>query len=336
MLRNILCLLIFICVNLFSFSQKIEKDSFQIETSQFFNHLKHGGNFHRKRLIVRELRKSLGKENVHQQAIDWFGLYRNVLYEKKGETDTIIYITCHYDKTTTNIFTFCNVQVNGFFDFILSPLCLSKGIYDNGSGVAISLNLAKSLQNIDTYYTYRFLFCGQEEVGLRGSRRHVAGLSKEEWAKVKYNLNIDMVGNGPDDKVYFASNFASPILVEQFDSMLESDSIDIDLKSYVLKGGLSDFIPFQGHSFGKDISLAFQISLVGALIPQKSYFTSKKEGVPTISFSDNYPISINDFISMKSLFAHGDIHSFNDNIGKINFNALYSYYTVLFLYISEH
>lgn len=317
-------------------AQQIPKNTFEHETTVFFNVLKKGGNFHRKRVIVRELKEAFGKENVRQEAIDWFGLYKNVIYEKKGRTDTVVYVTCHYDKTVTNILTLVNVNINGFFDFLLSPFCLSDGIYDNGSGVAIALRLATSLKNTETQYTYRFLFCGMEEVGLRGSRRHVAGLSKQEWTKVKYNLNIDMVGNGSSNKVYYASNYASPLLVGQFNSMLINDSLGIELKSYILEGGLSDFIPFKGHGFAKDFSFAFQVGFAGAIIPQKSYFAGKKDEIPTISFSDNYPVSINDINSMRSLFAHGQIHSFNDNISKINFGALYSYYTVLYHYILAH
>lgn len=327
---------IFLFIFIYSISpaQKSDYGTFADNAHKIFQQLKKGGNQHRQRVVYRNLATEFGKDNVKKEAIDWFGIYKNIIYEKKGTTDSIVYITCHFDKVSSNLLYLANVQLNGFPDFIFSALYLNKGIYDNGSGVATALLIAQAIKNIETHYTYRFLFCGQEEFGLRGSRRHVAGLSKDEWSKVSHNINLDMFGAQKDSAVYFASNYASPILVNKMASLL--DSTNISLKGYYLEGGLSDFIPFQGFSGPKDILFSFKINMAGSLIPQKSYFSGKKEGVPTISLSDEYQITFEDIHSPFCIFAHGNIHSFKDTEERIYFPSLYNYYQILYSYIEKN
>ena len=60
----------------------------------------------------------------------------------------------------------------------------SQGSIDNATGVAVALQLAKSIAERDNKFSYRILLAGSEESGLRGSRAHVARLSLEEFDKI--------------------------------------------------------------------------------------------------------------------------------------------------------
>jgi Zn-dependent M28 family amino/carboxypeptidase len=73
------------------------------------------------------------------------------------------------------------------------------GINDNGSGSAAILEIALELTKTDfegeLQNKVRFAFWGAEELGLLGSQYYVDNLSEEELAKIKLNLNFDMVGS---------------------------------------------------------------------------------------------------------------------------------------------
>ena len=68
---------------------------------------------------------------------------------------------------------------------------------DNGSGVALVLELALAMARLhqDPPHRLRFAFWGAEEVGLLGSRHHVASLDPEARARILGYLNFDMVGS---------------------------------------------------------------------------------------------------------------------------------------------
>lgn len=69
------------------------------------------------------------------------------------------------------------------------------GINDNGSGVAMLLEIARWLSTRDAEATVRFALWAGEEEGLYGSRDYVAGLSDEETDAIAAYLNLDMVGS---------------------------------------------------------------------------------------------------------------------------------------------
>jgi hypothetical protein len=69
------------------------------------------------------------------------------------------------------------------------------GINDNGSGVAMLLEIARWLSTRDAEATVRFALWAGEEEGLYGSRDYVAGLSDEETDAIAAYLDLDMVGS---------------------------------------------------------------------------------------------------------------------------------------------
>jgi len=69
------------------------------------------------------------------------------------------------------------------------------GINDNGSGVAMLLEVARWLASREAGATVRFAFWAGEEEGLYGSRDYVQALPAEEREAMLAHLNLDMVGS---------------------------------------------------------------------------------------------------------------------------------------------
>lgn len=266
--------------------------------------------------------------SVKTQSIDWFGIYENIIIEKKGKTDSIVYITCHYDKIDGNILYLINTFFNGIFDIGLSNVTLSKGAYDNGSGVIISLMLLRWINNIDTKYTYRFIFTGMEEYGLRGSRRYVSSLKLNDWEKSVYAVNIDMVGHKSSENIVVTENVSDSILVSMVDSICTYNNYNLT-KTTLPSGALGDYRSFSGQSFVKDFSTSLMINTFGAFVPQKSYFTKKKKAIPVINFTDKFKLTGSEYLSIFSPISFGKIHSFRDNQKIVEINNLNLYTIVL-------
>lgn len=262
---------------------------------------------------------------VHTESIDWFGIYKNIVVEKKGKCDSIVYIVCHYDKIDGNIFASLNSFLNGNLDIIFSPFYLSKGAYDNGTGVVTSLGLLNWIKTRTTNYTYRFLFAGMEEYGLRGSRRHVSGLKNEDWKKCVCAINIDMIGGQNMNGISLTKNVSDSVLIAIADSTAYKVGLKI-IKCDLPKGALSDYYSFIGQSFKKDIDIAFKSSFIGAVIPQRSYFTKTKKGIPVIDFSDDIKIENSKvMLSYFSPVSFGEIHSYKDNIAVVDYKNINNY-----------
>jgi aminopeptidase S len=70
------------------------------------------------------------------------------------------------------------------------------GIVDDGSGVAVLLEIATQLgADPSAQNMLRFAFFGHEEDGLQGSTGYVEGLSAADRNKIKLYLNVDMVAS---------------------------------------------------------------------------------------------------------------------------------------------
>jgi hypothetical protein len=133
------------------------------------------------------------------------GIYQeNIVGIKWGnQTDKFVVIGGHYDMTTTE----CAAQC------VIRPL--SQGAYDDGSGTAMTLNLARAFHNITTEYSLMFVAFDGEERGLQGSSALATAFLD---GQIPFNggnntavamLNLDMIGlNWPavDAPIYFDTN----------------------------------------------------------------------------------------------------------------------------------
>jgi hypothetical protein len=126
--------------------------------------------------------------------------------------------------------------------------------------------------------------------------------------------------------------------VSNSDLMLIAEKLSAD-SSYILNnasmpdGALSDYYFFRGQSFSKDFGMSFMGNLTGAFIPQRSYFTGYKKGIPVINFTDDAKLSGADFLSMLSPVAFGEVHSFHDRCSIVDPKNLVEYHNFLKDYI---
>jgi hypothetical protein len=308
-----------------------DKDSAYFEST--LRQFAHGNNLRRYYYLKKYTRKdSLLNLKVKTEAIDWLGIYRNVIIEKSGECDSIVYVVCHYDKVDGNIFSMVNQLINGNLDIILSNFAFTQGAYDNGTGVVSLLGLLSWINSKSTHYTYRFLFTGMEEYGLRGSRRHISGLKKDDWDRCFYAINIDMVGKKGKDGITASQNVSDRVLLLVADKIC-ADSNYVFKRAMMADGALSDYYFFKGQSFFKDFGMSFMGNFSGAFIPQRSYFTGHKKGIPVINFTDDAQLTAAECFSACSPVSFGEVHSFNDRLKVIDPANLVEYNCFLKDYI---
>lgn len=98
---------------------------------------------------------------------------RNVVLRMKGTDETAENITfgAHYDSVP-----------------------FSHGVYDNGAGSAILMELARHYQENPPKRNLTFCWYGSEEVGLLGAKAYVAA-HKEELKDVQLMINVDVAGS---------------------------------------------------------------------------------------------------------------------------------------------
>ena len=105
---------------------------------------------------------------------------QNVIGYIKGEVDSFLVFTAHYDHLGK-----------------LGERATFYGANDNGSGDAMVLNLADYYSHHKPHYTMVFMFFSGEEVGLLGSLYN-ASHPVFDLKKVKFLMNLDMVGTGQE------------------------------------------------------------------------------------------------------------------------------------------
>jgi Zn-dependent M28 family amino/carboxypeptidase len=96
----------------------------------------------------------------------------------------------------------------------LDSVARGPGINDNGSGSAAILEVAEQFAHHgrDARNKLRFVWWGAEELGLIGSTYYVNQLSSDELARIRLNLNFDMIGSPNFVRfVYDGDNSAFPV-----------------------------------------------------------------------------------------------------------------------------
>lgn len=221
-------------------------------------------------------------EMMSTEVIDWFSLQRNLIIDLPGRSPQLIYVVAHYDKTDINPLKYASLILNGLLDDLIPFPSISQGALDNGTGVAVALELANTIAHNNHFLSYRFLFPGAEESGLRGTRAHLAGLSAEEKAWIRMAVNIDTVG------VDFARNC---LFLDPMDSLLQNEILaaakrngaEVEI-SESAEDASSDYAPFRSNGFQNDFLLGVRLNFIGGILPQRSWFGTSFS-CPTVNFS---------------------------------------------------
>lgn len=254
--------------------------------------------------------------------IDWFSIQENIIIDLPGRSPETIYIVAHYDKTDLNPMRFVSIPLNGALDDLLPLPSLSDGALDNGTGVSVVLELASIIAPMDHFLSYRFLFSGAEESGMRGTRAHLSGLSADEKKRIRIAVNIDTVGTD------FAENC---LLLPDGEKGIKSRVMaaahrnHVDMKSATRSGAsMSDAETFQENGFVDDLITGFKTNLLGGLLPQRSWFSGKAM-IPYVEFS---ACGMTGTKQPWGIPASWDIHTPGDSIDKVNFSRLYEQYLI--------
>jgi hypothetical protein len=291
-----------------------------------------GGNIKRGKSILKRIRDFKLTEYTTTENIDWLSFQKNILINIKGETDKIIYIVSHYDKVDMNPLVIPSILLNGVLDPLISWSYTSDGAIDNATGVALSLQLAKQISKEKLKHNYRILLVGSEESGLRGSRSHVARLSDSISNNIFYVINSDVIG---------VKGKKNCVTTNVSNSKLSSTSLQVakELNIELGKGTMpslacSDYASFKKTSFFTDFKRSLSFNLTGALLPQRSYFTKKKEN-EIINFSSCDLLDAGDYIGGIILMPVGSIHGFRDNIKLVDEKKLYEQFLLTFNLIKK-
>lgn len=95
----------------------------------------------------------------------------NVVVTKKGKTDETVVIGAHFDKTETGC-----------------------GAIDNWTGIVIIANIYRTMRDLATQKTYKFVGFDKEELGLLGSDAMAKQIPKEKRASYCAMVNYDSFG----------------------------------------------------------------------------------------------------------------------------------------------
>jgi hypothetical protein len=109
----------------------------------------------------------------------------NLISTANSINNKTLYITAHYDTTRD-----------------------TNGIRDNGSGVAVVMEIARQLQGINLPINVEFIFFSAEEAGMQGSAYFVSQLTQEEKENSLGCINIDVVGEKGEHEVVLKTNLS--------------------------------------------------------------------------------------------------------------------------------
>ena len=112
------------------------------------------------------------------------------------------------------------------------------GAFDNGSGTAAVIEIARLLEPLDLHRSVRFVLFGSEEVGLLGSRKYVEDLQDIE--KVHTVVNLDCVAVR-DGTVSIATNGSSELASDLTDI---AQALRLEAKVHTGTVKHSDHYPF--------------------------------------------------------------------------------------------
>ncbi len=145
----------------------------------------------------------------------------NVIVDIRGSRypDEIVGLAAHYDSTKGTI-----------------------GATDNAAGTAILLELMRTVSRTVPKRTLRFIFCGAEELGLRGSRDYV-GRHAKELEKIKLLVNVDIHGQalgwtnctvtGSDQTKDYVESMTKELGLSL---EISQDNVSSDSASFAMKG----------------------------------------------------------------------------------------------------
>ncbi|MGQ9705375.1 MAG: YCF48-related protein [bacterium] len=165
--------------------------------------------------------------------------WKNIIASKVGTEcpDEEIILIAHYDSISD------------------LPWEKAPGADDNASGTSAVLTIAKTLQDIETKRTFRYLLVSGEEQGLWGSRAY-ARWARDAGMNIIAVLNMDMIAY-LDDKIYDIDIAYNELYKWLGDYIFEVGELYLpELEKYLRTGGGgSDHIPFWENGYPATLTI---------------------------------------------------------------------------------
>jgi hypothetical protein len=151
----------------------------------------------------------------------------NVVAVKNGISSQVIIVGAHYDSSDAG-----------------------PGADDNASGVAVMLEVAKLVQNVQTPYTIRFIAFGAEESGQLGSFAYLNQISQDDFENTIAMIDLDSLIAG--DVAYIYSDEGQLSMVRDWalswavgNGFNLQTVKNVDLTDKATGKGSSDYAPFK-------------------------------------------------------------------------------------------
>lgn len=181
------------------------------------------------------------------------------------------------------------VAITGHYDSVVG----SPGANDNASGVALVLEMARLLSNVQTDAEVRFIAFGAEEIGLQGARYYVNQMGQAERSRFIGVYNADMIATNHPNVTHLVA--ATPNGVQHLvtDSSVAAGARLGDSSLLPSTFGSSDHVPF--HDAG--IPAALFIWLGGNLIPSsyeiELYYHTPQDTIDENMCLDRFQTALN-------------------------------------------
>jgi hypothetical protein len=216
---------------------------------------------------------------------------KNIVWEKKGvkHPDEVIVIGAHYDSIAYNK---SSLMVN--------EASTAPGADNNGSGVAIALNLIEFLSEIQLQRTVRVVFFDYTEIGFLGSYDYAKKLAEEKANGLKVHGYIDLLMLGYDTKL----------------NDLEKRYYNLKLYRSTKEQGTYKFDRELADSFAQRAKLAsasIKFTQVEKKFKNGDAQSFIMHGFPSITFSQNW----------ESDFNAKRIHTPQDYVETLNLETIY-------------
>lgn len=200
--------------------------------------------------------ESFGRKEIDDPALELTAQWLMNTYASYGYTDIQTDPFTFSGSSTYNIivtkqgteFPDTYIIIDGHYDTKTGP-----GVNDNGSGVAIILEMARLLQDIPTRYSIKFINFSAEEYGMVGSSHYVSQVVIPQNMDIRLVYNIDEVGGVAgmvNDIVVCERDEASPASnnAESWaytDTLATLTGIYSNLEPTISYAYGSDYVPFQ-------------------------------------------------------------------------------------------
>lgn len=291
--------------------------------------------------LVADLARERGLE-PRFEPVDWWSTQRNVVIDLPGRRPEVVYLVAHHDRTDANWFALASILANGLLHDVVSPTFMSRGALDNGTGVAVVLELATWLARRDRELSWRVLFTGSEEVGLRGSRAHVSRLAPEAWDRVLLAVNVDTVGASFTGNCLM-TGITNDALVDQVVEAAQAEGVPLG-RGRIPPIASTDHAAFARAGPLIDVGRGLMFNAPGGLLPQRSWFTPRvraEDGrrprrAPVLVMSGcSDLLGPLDWLSALLVIPTGHLHGPRDNTQAVDAERLWEAWAALRAWVAQ-